>query len=177
MYKFKIGDHVDHKNLGEGFIAALVPPDGRKSKYLVKFANNNSVYCREENLILKERKNIMQVVVVEFASTPYKSYHFRTDLLLRVGDQVVVDTVNGFAVAEVKGFKEDSAMATKWVVQKIDINEHERRLERIRQVDSLKRELESRRKAVEAEAIHVLMSNMDPEYAKAYAQLAAMGEV
>ncbi|QNR70398.1 hypothetical protein IAQ67_29020 (plasmid) [Paenibacillus peoriae] len=178
MYKFKIGDYVMHKNLGEGYIAALVPPGKMNSKYLVKFGDgSHSTYCREENLTLKEKPIKMKIAVVEFAETPYKKYHFKSDLLLEKGDLVVVDTANGFAVAEVVGFREDSTYATKWVVQKVDVKGHEKRLDQIRKVESLKKELENRRKVVEAEAIHVLMSNIDPEYARIHATLAAMGEM
>lgn len=52
----------------------------------------------------------------------YKTYDYLTDLELNPGELVVVPAgPRDFSVAKVMGLKEQSAKATAWVVQKVDV--------------------------------------------------------
>lgn len=73
------------------------------------------------------------VASVVFENTPYKSYDYLSDIPLKKGDLVVVSTGSGpsrrFAVVEVVKIKEQSDKATSWVVQKVDTEGFDRRME------------------------------------------------
>lgn len=62
----------------------------------------------------------MQCVEVIFAGNYQAKYSFMTDLVLQVGDQVVVDTSRGYSVGRVVGLEGDESKATKWVALRID---------------------------------------------------------
>jgi len=71
-------------------------------------------------------------VQVTFAGNNEVLYDFFTDLQLQVGDPVVCDTIRGFSVGKVIGFVETSTKADRWIVQKVDVKGHKKRLERER---------------------------------------------
>lgn len=96
-------------------------------------------------------------------------YTFFTDLDLVKGDKVVVDTQYGLSVATVEGTSRsvtDATKATKWVVQKIDMEDFEKRKERQEEIRRLKYALERRRKAIIEEQTLLLDPALlkDPEY-------------
>lgn len=85
---------------------------------------------------------------------------------LKKGNKVVVDTVNGLAIAEVEkyvDFPKGDVPASKWIVQKIDTTSHELRLQNERRMNGLKRKMESRRKQLEEFQIYQLLAKEDPE--------------
>lgn len=99
-----------------------------------------------------------------FSSPSFKSYQFATDIEdLKAGDKVVVDTRNGLTIAQVEKYAEPnpSLKEFKWVVQKIDIDKHEQRLEKQRQLAALRRKMESRRKQLEEVQIFQLLAKED----------------
>lgn len=73
------------------------------------------------------------VVSVIFKDTPYKSYDYLSDIQLKEGDFVVVATgskpFRRFAVVEVVKVKENSDKASAWVMQKVDVEGFDRRME------------------------------------------------
>ncbi len=75
-----------------------------------------------------------KIVQVSFAGNTEVLYDFFTDLELQVGDPVVCDTVRGYSVGKVIRFIERSSKATNWIVQKVDVEGHKRRLERERRL-------------------------------------------
>jgi hypothetical protein len=110
------------------------------------------------------------VIGVKFDDAPYsKEYDFKYDKDdLKVGDMVVVDTVNGLQVAKVStiiklAVGESYDKAKKWVVQKIDLAEHNARLEREQKIADLKKQLEARRKMLEDIAIYEMLAKEDPK--------------
>lgn len=61
------------------------------------------------------------IVQVNFRGNTQVAYDFKTGIDgLKAGDQVVVDTANGFSVARVAKLGGNASKATKWVVMKID---------------------------------------------------------
>lgn len=119
----------------------------------------------------------MKIVQVEFDQTPYKHYEFKCgDETVNLGDYVVVDTSVGIGVAKVVGFKEVSKLATRWVIQKVDMTKHEERLEREKKMKEVKAKMEARRKKLQEREIYILLAKEDDEMAnllKEYEELGA----
>lgn len=103
----------------------------------------------------------VNVAVVQFPSG-YKNYHFKNDIVeLSVGDTVVCDTVNGLAIGQVVGFEDASAQATKWIVQKVDMEKHKERVAKQKRIDELKKKMEQRRKELQDIQIYMLLAKED----------------
>lgn len=114
------------------------------------------------------------IVLVEFP-TSYKEYAFRNDIEgIKAGDKVVVDTANGFVVADVTGVDVASNKASKYVVQKIDTEAHEKRLEKANKLKELKAKMEDRRKKLQEIEIYQILAKEDDEMA---ALLAEYGKI
>lgn len=71
----------------------------------------------------------MMCVEAIFVGNYEAKYSFLTDLVLQVGDQVVVDTVRGFSVARVVGLEGDESKANRWVYCVIDEKAFREKLE------------------------------------------------
>lgn len=104
-----------------------------------------------------------------------KHYSFLTNIEdLKEGDKVVVDTVNGLQIVdfvkysgEDKEFGETFGNKTpKWIIQKVNLEEHNRRLETEKRVKDLKRKMELRRKKAEEVKIYEILAQADPEMAE-----------
>lgn len=95
-----------------------------------------------------------------------KTYQFLTDLTdLALGDSVVVDTANGLQIAYVIGYDESSKIKGnnfKWVVQKINLENHQTRLLHEEKRKQLKQRMEERRKKLEEIHIFELLAKEDP---------------
>ena len=71
-----------------------------------------------------------KIVQIAFAGNYEALYDFFTDLdNLQDGEPVVCDTSRGYSVGKVAGFIETSAKATNWIVQKVDVDSHKKRME------------------------------------------------
>lgn len=109
---------------------------------------------------------------VKFDENPFKSYQFLTDIEdLQAGDTVVVDTKNGLVVAKFESYNEvkKSGLASlKWIVQKVDLDSHKKRLEDERELIALKNKMESRRKELEEIQIFALLAKEDPSMKDLY---------
>lgn len=126
------------------------------------------------------------VVKVKFANPnmPPRWYHFFTTVGdLHPLDLVVVDTVNGYQVAIVKNYVHQVSeltgnnRPTKWVVQKVDIEEHSKRLENIKRSIELKKKLEAKRKKAEEVEIYSMLAKVDPEAAQLLEEYKQLQEV
>jgi hypothetical protein len=107
-----------------------------------------------------------QVALVQF-DNGYKNYSFRNDIQdLEVNDTVVVDTAQGYQLATVVGFQELTKVATKWVVQKVDLTAHVERLDKEKKKKLLKDKMEQRRKKLEEIEIYKALAKEDPEMAQ-----------
>lgn len=112
-----------------------------------------------------------------FTSPSFKSYQFATDIEdLKAGDKVVVDTRNGLTIAQVEGYSEPNPALKdfKWVVQKIDTETHEKRLEKQRQLAAVKRKMESRRKQLEEVQIFALLAKEDPSMKELFEEYSSL---
>lgn len=81
---------------------------------------------------------VVQVMVVQvsFRGNMAKLYDYLTDLDLQVGEPVVVPTGSSYAVGRVERLLESSSKATAWVVQRVDVAGHKRRM-RLREAAEL----------------------------------------
>jgi hypothetical protein len=93
---------------------------------------------------LKEEVRMTKVVLVKFSGTPYKEYAFRTDLDLEKGDKVVCDCSTGLSIATVTACQEINEKATRWIIQKIDLTEHQKRVDREKALEKLEKEMAKR---------------------------------
>jgi len=104
---------------------------------------------------------VKQIVIVQFDSG-YKQYDFKSDIEgLQVNDKVVVDTAMGYSVGTVVGFKDVSKAATKWVIQKVDLDGHTTRLEKEKKMAELKLKMEKRRKELQEIEIYQILAKED----------------
>lgn len=72
-----------------------------------------------------------------------RTYDFWTDIPLTHGDTVVVDAATGLGLAEVMDIKDHSRKANKWVVQKVDLDAYDAKMEREKRMEELLQEMES----------------------------------
>ena len=70
----------------------------------------------------------MKIVQIIFKGNTCKSYDYFSDLDLKVGEPVVVETGSTFSIGTVHGFVSESKNARYWIVQKIDIEGHKDRM-------------------------------------------------
>ncbi|HDR3499677.1 TPA: hypothetical protein QCN48_005142 [Bacillus toyonensis] len=112
-------------------------------------------------------------VEVTFDNNAYsKKYVFKNDIEgLAVGDKVVVETANGFSVATINNFLETSKIGTKFVVQKIDVEAHNTRLEKEKKLATVKAKMEERRKKLQEIEIYKILAKEDSEMATLLAEM------
>jgi hypothetical protein len=105
---------------------------------------------KKVELNLKEVTMVIQVTFKDKFGCASKPYNFKTHLNVSVGDQVVVDTSNnGAAIAEVCSTEGNYGKATRWVIQKVDMQEHRERVVREAKLLTLREKLEVRRNQIE----------------------------
>lgn len=99
-----------------------------------------------------------------------KSYQFLTDIMdLRVGDCVVVDTRNGPTVAYVIEYNSHSVLGhdrLKWVIQKVDMSNHNQRLVKEKKLNEIRTKMETRRKEIEEIQLFKLLAQEDKDMEK-----------
>ena len=109
---------------------------------------------------------------VRFESNPFKTYQFLTDIEdLKESDQLVVDTRNGLTVAQFESYsdtKKPGLTNLKWIVEKIDLERHEKRMENERRLNAIKRKMESRRKELEEIQLFALLAKEDESMKSLY---------
>jgi hypothetical protein len=116
-----------------------------------------------------------KVVTVRFNSG-HGGYDFKTDIEdLKVGDKVVVHSLNSYEVATVTRLKASSSIAHKYVVQKIDAEAHQQRLAKEAKLKEVKEKMEERRKQLQEAEIYRILAKEDESMAallKEYEELA-----
>jgi hypothetical protein len=117
---------------------------------------------------------LMKYVRVKFdkGTNTEKGYDYKTDLDLKVGDKVVVDTQFGLSIATVHmstSTKLDKA--TKFVVTKIDLDEHEERVEKAKKAEEVRELMEARLKEIEEIKKYEELAKDDPKMAELVKQL------
>ena len=71
----------------------------------------------------------MAIVQIVFKGNYAKLYDYFTDLDVKIGEPVVVETGSTFSIGTVAGFLSESKNARSWIVQKIDTEGHKARAE------------------------------------------------
>ena len=113
-------------------------------------------------LNLKNVTTVVQVCFVDQYKNRSKEYSFRTNLELKEGDIVVVDTsTNGATVAEVCNTEGDGKKATRWVIQKVDLAEHRKRIVKEAKLLALRERLEVRRIQLEDTTVYANLAMQD----------------
>lgn len=90
------------------------------------------------------------IVTVQFKDYCHKTYDFFNVFEeVNIGDHVVVDTVRGVGVAKVVDIKSYSHQANKHVIQRVDIEAHEKRMEAEKRRSELEQALLARKQELE----------------------------
>lgn len=118
------------------------------------------------------------IVAVQFkgAGKDYNSqrYSYLTDLPLKIGDEVIVDSPSsGLVVVKVASVLAEYPhnSATKWVVQKVDRSEYDRREEDRRRKIVIETKLKAIEKEVEASYKYKYLAAVSPEAAELIREL------
>lgn len=91
-----------------------------------------------------------KIVEVRFKDGYGKTYDFYNSFEeVQAGDLVVVDTVRGVNVAEVVDVKSYSSKATKHVIQRVDLEAHNKRIQEEKRRTQLEEELAERKRELE----------------------------
>lgn len=110
-----------------------------------------------------------------------QTYFFKTDIKLKAGDLVVVDSTNGMDLCRVQSNSLERSLdaniitafnkAKAWVVDKVDITSHEKRRLATERKKFIMSQLAERREAMEETAIYNLLAEKDPEAKKLLEEL------
>jgi hypothetical protein len=123
------------------------------------------------------------VIGVKYDDSPYSTeYDFKYEcevIDIKKGDKVIVESRNGLGIATVQtvirlAVGEKYAKATAWVVQRINLEEHNRRKFREKEAKKLKAKLDERRKQVEESLVYNMLAQNDPEFAKMLSEYARL---
>jgi hypothetical protein len=105
-----------------------------------------------------------------------KKYYYLTDIDdLETGDHAVADSRPGLGIVKIIGFN-NTKSATNWLVQKIDMKAHKERIKKQERIETLKAQLESRRKKFEEEHLWSMMAEKDPTAAAFLAEIKELEE-
>jgi hypothetical protein len=116
-----------------------------------------------------------KVAVVTFPDTAHlsasfnKQYNFVTEVdELQQGDVVVVDTINGLRIANFVryddlGFGETGKKTpNRWLIQKVDLEAHNTRVEAATKIEKLKVMMEAERKKAQELEIYEILAKENP---------------
>jgi hypothetical protein len=118
-----------------------------------------------------------KVVRVQFCGsfdTDRKNYSYLTDIDdIVVGDVVVVSSGPGLGVAKVKHVGL-AGRAANWVIQKVDMDSHRKREERVARIAELKNALQLKKEQFDEVAVFQILAEMDPEAKNMLDELSAL---
>ena len=110
-----------------------------------------------------------KVIAIRFSTNGClgeKVYAYFTDLEVKVGDWVIVEVSKEFKTAMVtdaEGLsKADIAKAHKWIVQKVEVAEYEKRAIKERKINELRNQLRARKEEAEEYLIYQQLAKIDP---------------
>jgi len=96
-----------------------------------------------------------------------KHCEFKTDLEdLKENDWVICDSVNGMLLGQVQEMVTYSTRATKWIIQKVDLEDHERRIKLEKRKAVIKRKMDIKKKEIEEAAIYKMLAEKDEDMAQ-----------
>lgn len=106
----------------------------------------------------------VNTIVVNFNHNG-KEYHYLIEGEINTGDQVLVSTPNGYQVLTVVGVAPGRMpTATKWVVQKIDMDAYLLRMQNEERRTELKHQLISRMREIDETQKLEMYSKIDPAF-------------
>lgn len=113
------------------------------------------------------------IVKVKFQGYSVTDYHYLTDLDLKVKDKVVVLSPNGLQVVEVTQIcgPLTNHKATKWIVDKVDMEAYGKREEERRRRIVIETKLKAIEKNLESSMKYQWMAAMSPEAAELIQEL------
>jgi uncharacterized membrane protein len=107
-----------------------------------------------------------KTIRVEFRGTN-TLYDFRSSLDLKTGDAVVCDTIRGLVVGNVVAVLDTlTKNAVKMIVDKVDMDNYNKRLEIEKRKRMIKDKMVERRKEIEEKIIYKTLAEVDPMMAK-----------
>jgi hypothetical protein len=95
-------------------------------------------------------------------------YDFITDIQeLTVGDVVVVESSLGLGLATVVAVCDEvTAKAKKWIVCKVDMEAHNKRMAKTEELKQLKAKMEARRKQLQDIQVYAILADNDSKMAE-----------
>jgi len=105
-----------------------------------------------------------------------KLYEFYiADDVAKANDTVVCDTARGYSVGVIKEIREVadsfSGRATKWIVCKVDLEAHVKRIQREEHAKALRAQLAAKQRQFETQRMYSIMAEEDAEVASMLIQL------
>ena len=115
---------------------------------------------------------------ISFRNNP-KEYTYLTNLDLKEGDKVIVDSPHDgpvvVTVIKVKGLsKGQISVASKWIVQKVDMEAYYELVKRQELVQEIKNKLAQRKEEMEEMIIYKQLAKDDPEINSLLAELESL---
>jgi hypothetical protein len=133
----------------------------------VRFGKDSGQILEVKHHTILKEENIMfgaKTVEVKHVSSARTGIYY-TDLDLQVGQTVVYESDNGMHVGVVTNIDPDAISAQTWIVDLVDMTEHEARIERTKQAKKLKAKLDAKRKQFQDIELLRLIAANDPETA------------
>jgi len=135
---------------------------------------------KKVELNLKEVTTVVQVTFNDRYGNKSKDYSFKTNLNLSAGDLVIVDTSTGGAtlayVSNTDITDGRSLKATRWVIQKVDMREHRKRIVKEAKLLALRERMDTRRVQIEDFSIYQHLAMADKKMAILWAEYVAVLE-
>ncbi|GEM_PF-5762576 len=105
--------------------------------------------------------NIIGITHIDFKFAA-KTYYFKNDLDLSIGDLVVVDTVQGYQLGKVTEVNANPKInVLKWVVDKVNKSRHQERLKKEAKLKEIKSKMDKRRKELEDIHLYQILAEKD----------------
>jgi hypothetical protein len=106
-----------------------------------------------------------------------KTYYYFTNIDdLEVGDICVVDSAPGLGLVKIKSFIDKSDKANAWIAQKVDMAAHYENLKRQQRIDTLRSQLEARKKLFEEKYLWEKLAETDEKAAAFLAEIKELEE-
>lgn len=108
----------------------------------------------------------------------YKPYCYLTDMEnLQEGDLIVVDARGEFTLAYFDKYLEfKETENTKWIIDKVDLYHHNKRMKKAKEIKRIKEELEKERKLNENIVIYKMLAESNPYIKNLLEELEALQE-
>lgn len=124
---------------------------------------------------------VVEVTYDLYSDIDLDTYMFKTDKDVKIGDLVVVESASGFGICRAVSDAIERSLATNvvrafnkakaWVVDVVDVKEHNMRKEATERKAFIMEQLKERKEAIEEQAIYTMLAQQDQEAAKLLEEL------